>query len=118
MAGGGARGSTGVDAAPINIFVRWFQAISTNMNAEAQKKALATTDVGDDEDGSAVAKATPAQGDVRRVEYGAEMAEIGFLARSRDQKDSPKEWQQRLDKLRLARGQSDFRLPPPKPSQS
>ena len=59
------------------------------MNAEAQKRALAAsrkaaslvfTDVGDDEDGSAVAKATPTQGDVRRVEYSAEMAENGFLA--------------------------------------
>ena len=63
------------------------------MNAEAQKRALAASreaassvfaDVGDDEDGSAVAKAAPAQGDVRRVEYSAEMAEIGFPAQSRD----------------------------------
>ena len=69
MAGGSTRRSTGVDAAPINNFMRWFQAISTNMNVGAQKRALAASrkaaslvfaDVGDDEDGSAVAKATPA----------------------------------------------------------
>ena len=69
MARGGARGSTGVDAAPINNFMRWFQAISANINAETQKRALVAsrkaaslvfTDVGYDEDGFAVAKATPA----------------------------------------------------------
>ena len=55
------------------------------MNAEAQKRALAASrkaallvfaDVGDDEDSSAVAKAGPAQGDVRRVEYSAEMVSL------------------------------------------
>ena len=70
------------------------------MNAEAQKRTLVAsskaassvfTDVGDDEDSSAVAKEAPAQGDVRRVEYSAEMAEIGFPAQSRDQRDSSKE---------------------------
>ena len=63
------------------------------MNAEAQKRALAAsrkaassvfTDVGDDEDSSAVAKAAPARGDARWVEFSAEMAEIGFPAQSRD----------------------------------
>ena len=97
------------------------------MNAEAQKTALATArkaaslvfaDVGDDEDSSAITEAAPAWTDVKRVEYSAEMAEIGFPAQSRDQRDSPKKHQQGLDKLRLARGQSDFRLPPPKHSQS
>ena len=97
------------------------------MNAEAQRRALVTsrkaaslvfTYEGDDEDSSTVAEAAPIQGDVRRVEYSAEMAEIGFPAQSRDQRDSPKEWQQGLDKLRLARGQSDFRLPPPKHHRS
>ena len=97
------------------------------MNAEAQRRALMASrkaaslvfaDVGVDEDSSAVAEAALAQGDVRRVEYSAEMAEIGFPAQSRDQRDSPKEWQQRLHKVRLARGQSDFRLPSPKCSQS
>ena len=123
MAGGDTRRSTRADAAPINNFVQWFQAISGNMNAEAHKRALGAsrkaaslvfTDVGDDEDSSAIAEAAPAWGDVRRVEYSAEMAEIGFPAQSRNQRDSPKETQQGLDKLRLARGQSDFRLPPPK----
>ena len=63
------------------------------MNAEAQKRALVVsrkavssvfTDVGDDEDSFVAAEAAPAQGDVRRVEYSAEMAEIGFPAQSRD----------------------------------
>ena len=49
---------TGADVTPINNFVQWFQAISANMNAEAQKRVLAAfrkaassvfTDVGDDE---------------------------------------------------------------------
>ena len=63
-AGGDARRSTGADAAPINKFPRWFQAISANMNAEAQRRVLAVprkaassvfSDVGDDEDSSTVA---------------------------------------------------------------
>ena len=69
--------------------MQWFQAISANMNAEAQKRALGASrkaassvfaDVGDDDDSSAVAEAAPARGDVRRVEYSAEMAKIGFSA--------------------------------------
>ena len=93
MAGGNARRSTRADAAPINNFMQWFQAISANMNAEAQKRALAAsrkaassvfTDEWDDEDSTALAEAAPAQGYVRRVEYSAEMAEIGFPAQSRD----------------------------------
>ena len=48
----------GADAAPINKFVQWFQAIYANMNAEAEKRAFAASrkdassvfaDVGDDE---------------------------------------------------------------------
>ena len=59
------------------------------MKAEAQKGALAAsrkaassvfTDVGDGEESSMAAEAAPAQGDVRKVEYSAEMAEIGFPA--------------------------------------
>ena len=53
---------------------------------------------------------------MRRVEYSAEMADVSFPAGSGDQRDSPKEWQHGLDKLRLAKSQSDFRLPPPKHS--
>ena len=89
----------GADVAPINNFVQWFQAISSNMNTKAQKRALAAsrkaassvfTDVGDDEASSIAVKTTPAktapvQGDVRRVEYSVEMAEVGFSSRSRDQ---------------------------------
>ena len=68
MAGGDIRRSTGADAAPINNFMQWFQEISANMNAETQRALVASrkaassvfTDVGDDEDSSAVAKAAPA----------------------------------------------------------
>ena len=64
-----------------------------NMNTEAQKRALAASrkaassvfaDVGDNEDSSIAAGAAPAQGHVKRVEYSAEMAEIGFPAQSGD----------------------------------
>ena len=57
-----------MDAAPINNFMQWFQAISANMNAEAQKRALAAsrkaafsafTDVGDDVGSLTAAKPTP-----------------------------------------------------------
>ena len=59
----------GNDAAPINNFVRWFQAISANMNVEAQKRALVASrkaassvfaDVGNDEESSIAAEAAPA----------------------------------------------------------
>ena len=85
--GGNARRLAGTDVALINHFMRWFQAISANMNAEAQRRALAASqkaassvfaDEGDDEGSSNVVKAAPVQGDLRRVEYNAEMAEIGF----------------------------------------
>ena len=58
MDGDDARRLAETDAALINHFVRWFQAISANMNAEAQNRALAAsrkaaslvfTDVRDDE---------------------------------------------------------------------
>ena len=48
----------------------------------ASRKAASSVfaDVGDDEDSSTATEAAPALGDVRRVEYSAEMAEIGFPA--------------------------------------
>ena len=63
-----------------------YECRSTEESTCGSKKScfLVFTDVGDDEDGSAVAIVTPAQGDVRRVKYSAEMAEIGFPAQSRD----------------------------------
>ena len=70
------------------------------MNAEAQRRALAAsckaassvfTNEGDDEESSNVVKAVPVQGDLRRVEYSAEMADIGFPSQSGDQRDSPRE---------------------------
>ena len=59
---------TGAYAAPINNFVQLFQAISANMNAEAQKRALAASrkaassvfaDVGDDEASLIAVQAAP-----------------------------------------------------------
>ena len=67
------------------------------MNTEAQKRALAASrkaassvfaDVGDEANSIAVetapVKTGPVRGDVRRVEYSAEMAEVGFPSQSRD----------------------------------
>ena len=114
---------TGADVAPINNFIRWFKAISANMDAEAQKRVLAAprraassvfTDVRDDEVSLIAVQAAPVLGDMRRVEYSAEMAEVGFPSQSRNQDSSPGEWQHELNKLQTARGQSDLRLPPPK----
>ena len=71
MGGGNARGLAKTDVAPINHFVQWFQAISANMNAEAQRRAL-----------SALQKAAFSvfinEGDDEDL-YSAEMAEIGFF---------------------------------------
>ena len=78
--------------------MQWFQAISANMNTEAQRRALAASrkvassvfaDVGDNEASSiafetAPVKTAPVQGDVRRVEYSVEMAEVGFPSQSKD----------------------------------
>ena len=43
MGGGDAGRLAGTDVAPINHFAQWFQAISANMNAEAQRRALAAS---------------------------------------------------------------------------
>ena len=112
--GGDNRRLAGTDVVPINHLVWWFQAISANMNVEAQRRAIAASQKAassvfanerSDEGSSNV------QGDLRRVEYSAEMAEIGFPSWSGDERDSPMEWQNQLDQFRSARGQSDFRLP-------
>ena len=87
IAGGDIRRVVGADVAPINNFVQWFQAISANMNTEAQRRALATSrkaaksvfaDVGDKEASLITAPTAPAQGESRKVEYSAEMAVVGF----------------------------------------
>ena len=63
------------------------------MNVEAQRRDLSVlqkaassvfTDEGDDEGSSNVVEAAPVQGDLKRVEYSAEMAEIGFPSQSGD----------------------------------
>ena len=69
-AGGDTRRVVGADVTPINNFVQWFQAVSANMNTEAQKRALAAsrkvassvfTDVVDDEASSIAVKTAPAK---------------------------------------------------------
>ena len=80
------------------------------MNAEAQRRALSASqksafsvfaNEGDDEGSSNVVKVAPVQGDLRRVEYSAEMAEIDFPPQNGDQRDSPRERQHPLDQLSL-----------------
>ena len=70
------------------------------MNAETQRRALAAswkaassvfTNEGDGEGSLNVVEAAPVQGDLRRVEYSAEMTEIGFASQNRDQRDSSRE---------------------------
>ena len=87
MGGSNARGLAGTDVAQINHFVSWFQTISANMNAEAQRRALSAswkatssvfTDEGDDKGSLNVVEAAPVRGDLRRVEYSAEITKIGF----------------------------------------
>ena len=69
------------------------------MNTEAQRRAIAASrkaassifaDVGDEEAGSIAVPAAPAQGDVRKVEYCAEMAVVGFTPQSRDEGCPPR----------------------------
>ena len=94
VAGGDIRRVVGTDASSINNFVQWFIAISANMNTEAQRRALAASrkaalsifaDVGDNEESLIAVQTAPAQGDVRKVKYSAEMAAVGFTPPSRDE---------------------------------
>ena len=87
ITGGEARRTEGTGAAPINNFVHWFEVIFANMNPEAQQRALAASrkavssvfaDARDNEADSIAVKTAPALGDVRKVEYSAEMAAVGF----------------------------------------
>ena len=87
VGGGDARSSAKTEAALINHRVCWFQAICANMNAEVQKRALTAsqkaasfvfTDEWDGEESLKVVEVALAQSDLRRVEYSAEMVEIGF----------------------------------------
>ena len=87
IAGGNVRRVVGTNATPINNFIHWFQAILAKMNPEAQRRALTAsrkaaslvfTDAGDDEMSLIVIKTAPALGDVRKVEYSAEMAAVEF----------------------------------------
>ena len=64
------------------------------MNTEAQTRALAASrraalsvfaDVGNKEASLIAVQTAPAQGDVRKVEYSAKMAAVGFTPQSRDE---------------------------------
>ena len=77
----------GTSATLINNLVHWFQVISANMNPEAQQRALAASrkaassvcaDAGDEEVSLMTVKTAPAPRDVRKVEYSAELAVVGF----------------------------------------
>ena len=91
--------------------MHWFGAILANMNPEAQQRALAASrkaalsvfaDAGDDGMSLIAVKTAPALGDVRKVEYSAEMAAVGFLPRNRDERHSLEEQQPELNKLQSA----------------
>ena len=93
--GGDVRRVVGTSATLINNFMHWFQAISANMNLEAQRRALATsgkaassvfTIAGDNKTSSNAVKTAPALGDVRKVKYSVEMVAVGFAPQNRDEK--------------------------------
>ena len=97
ITGGEVRRTEGTGALQINNFVHWFKVISANMNPEAQQRALAAsrkaassvfTDAGGDEGNSIAVKTAPTLGDVRKVEYSAEMAAVGFAPQNRDERCS------------------------------
>ena len=97
IAGGDVRRVEGTSAAPINNFIHWFQAISANMNPEAQRRALAASrkaassvfaDAGDDEMSLIAVETAQALGDVRKVEYSTEIAAVGFPPQNRDERCS------------------------------
>ena len=69
------------------------------MNTEVQRRALAAsrktassvfTDVGEEEVSSIAVQAASVRGDVRRVEYSAEMAAVGFPSQSREEGSPPR----------------------------
>ena len=120
IAGGDVRRVVGISATLINNFMHWFQAISANMNPESQQRTLAAprkaassvfTDAGDNEMSSIAVKTVPALGDVRKVEYSAELAAVGFAHQSRDEKHPSEDQQLKLNKLWPVSGQSDLKLP-------
>ena len=87
MGGGDVKGLVRAEAGLISHFIHWFQTISANLDTEVQKRALSAlqkaassvlTNEWYDEGKSNVVEASPVQSDLRRVEYSAEMAEIGF----------------------------------------
>ena len=87
IAGGEVRRTEGTGTLQINNCVHWFKAISTNMNPEAQQRALTAsrkaalsvfTDTGANEGDGIAVKTTPTLGDVRKVKNSTEMTAVGF----------------------------------------
>ena len=95
IVGGNVRRVVGTSATLINNFMHWFEAISANMNLEAQRRALVASrkatllvfaDAGDNKASLIAVKTAPALGDVKNVEYSGEMAVVGFTPQNRDEK--------------------------------
>ena len=61
-------------------------------------------------------KTAPAPGDVRKIEYSAEMAAVGFPPQNRDERFSSEDQQLKLNKLWSASVQLDLNPPSPKHS--
>ena len=80
-----------------------------NMASEIMAISLKLNFVIDNWDAWSV-KTAPVRGDVRRVEYSAEMAEVGFPSQSRDGGCPPRGQQLKLNKLWPAREQLDLTL--------
>ena len=101
-----ARGSAKAEVGPINHFVHWFQTISAYMNVEVQSASweAASSVLANEwyEGKSDAVEASPVQSDQRRVEYSAEMAEIGFPSQGQDQsytRDLTMDQQHQLNQL-------------------
>ena len=127
IAGGDVIRVVGTSATLINNFMHWVWAISANMNPKEQLRALVAsrkaassvfTDAGDHETSSIAVKTTLALRDVRKVEYSAELAVVGFPPQNRDGRHSSENWQLKLNKLQSASVWSDLKLPSPKHTRS
>ena len=59
--------------------------------ASRKAASLFFTDAGDDEVSLIAVKTATALGDVRQVQYSAEMAAVGFAPQNRDEKHPPED---------------------------
>ena len=107
--------------------MHWFQAMSANMNPEAQRRALVAsmkaallvfTNAGDNKMSLIVVKTAPALRDVRKVAYSAELTAVGFSPRNRNERHSSEDQPLKLNKFGSVSVRSDLKLPSPKCTQS